>query len=184
MLHPRRSLDLGNDRRSLAVRRARELHQAARLLGVGEVQLLDYPDSRLQNVPLDRLINEIDRHLADADLLLAFDAGGISGHPDHRRVTEAALAAAARSGTPVLAWTIPESVAAALNAEFGTAFIGTPVNAIDIAIVVDRQRQRAAIRAHHSQSRDNPLLWRRLELLGAHEYLRWLHPVRRAQAPW
>lgn len=167
---------LGNDRRSLATLRARELNHAARLLGVEEVQLLDYPDSRLQHVPLDRLISEVDRHLADTDLLLTFDTGGISGHPDHRRVTEAALAATARSGTPVLAWTIPEPVAAALNAEFGTAFIGAPVNAIDIAITPDRQRQRDAIRAHDSQARDNAVLWRRLELLGAYEYLRWLGP--------
>lgn len=41
-------------------------------------------------------------------------------------------------------------------------------------IEVDRSRQLAAIGRHFTQSADNPVLWRRLELLGDREYLRWL----------
>jgi uncharacterized protein (DUF302 family) len=41
---------------------------------------------------------------------------------------------------------------------------------------VSRQRQWRAITRHHRQSIDNPVLRRRLELLGDHEYLRLIHP--------
>jgi hypothetical protein len=41
---------------------------------------------------------------------------------------------------------------------------------------MDPNRQREAIAFHASQSWDNPVLWRRLEFLGASEYLRWLAP--------
>ncbi|WP_327727492.1 hypothetical protein OG250_10135 [Streptomyces sp. NBC_00487] len=37
---------------------------------------------------------------------------------------------------------------------------------------VPRERQYRAIACHASQSSDNPVLWRRLELLGDREYLR------------
>jgi hypothetical protein len=46
-----------------------------------------------------------------------------------------------------------------------------------LAISVDRHRQHAAIRRHASQSSHNPVLWRRLQLLGPYEYLRWLTPA-------
>ncbi|HUJ67467.1 MAG TPA: hypothetical protein VLX59_18110, partial [Acidimicrobiales bacterium] len=43
-------------------------------------------------------------------------------------------------------------------------------------LTVDRQVQRGAISCHTSQSADNPVLWRRLELLADREFLRWLCP--------
>jgi LmbE family N-acetylglucosaminyl deacetylase len=50
---------------------------------------------------------------------------------------------------------------------------------VDIALRVDRTRQQRAIAEHRSQSVANPVLWRRLELLGNAEWLRWLRPPRR-----
>jgi len=174
---------LGEHSRTLGELRADELTAAADVLGVHHVQLLDYPDGHLQEVPLEGLVDVVDDALAGADLLLAFDQGGITGHPDHRRATQAALAAAAAAGVPVLAWVLPHPVASQLNTEFGAGFVGRRMSDIDIVIDVDRGRQRAAIGCHASQSEHNPVLWRRLDLLGDREYLRWLTPQPAAERP-
>ena len=165
---------LGQTARSLGEVRAEELRAAAGMLGAEHAELLSYPDGNLQAVPAGELAGLIENALTDTDLLLVFDHGGITGHPDHCQATAAALLAARRHQLPVLAWALPEEVAAQLNAEFGTTFAGRPESELGIVIDVDRARQRSAIACHASQSGDNPVLWRRLELLGASEHLRWL----------
>jgi LmbE family N-acetylglucosaminyl deacetylase len=127
-------------------------------------------------IPVATLAAHVHQHLqlARPDALLVFDDGGITGHPDHRQATAAALTAAGQVGLPVIAWAIPGHVAEALNAEFKTAFAGRPPEQIDLAITVDRAAQLKAIACHASQSADNPVLWRRLELLGGTEHLRYL----------
>lgn len=159
--------------------REAELLAAAAELGVSRVELLDYPDGGLSALPLGELAEAASRMVAavDAELLLVFDEGGVTGHPDHDRATEAALAAS--SGRPVLAWGVPASVGATLNAEFGTTFVEREEGAFDIVLTVDREGQRRAIACHASQSTHNPVLWRRLELLADAEYLRWLVPPSR-----
>src|SRR5579875_309005 len=154
--------------------RADELRCAAAKLGVERVELFDHPDGGLQDEPLDVLAAEVAGCAREvgADLLLVFDEGGITGHADHDRATSAALAGAAH--LPVLAWTLPEPVAAELRSQFGGGFLGRSADEIDAVLTVDRRRQIDAIGCHASQSNDNPVLWRRLELLGATESLRWL----------
>lgn len=167
---------LGVALRPLNEIRGEELVEAARELGVCRVTLLGHPDGSLAKRPLDDLASEV-RAMADevhADLLLVFDEGGVTGHPDHCSATEAALMAA--TNLPVLAWTLPRRVSGRLNAEFGTCFVGRDDEKIDLVVPVDRTDQRRAIACHTSQSNDNPVLWRRLELLGEHESLRWLRP--------
>src|SRR5918994_1692955 len=154
--------------------RAAELADAARLLGLDHCELLTYPDGRLA----DTTVSVLTAHVVTAarrrraDLLVVFDHGGVTGHPDHRHATRAAVAAAAHLDIGVLAWAVPEHVATALNTEFGTAFRGRPAAEVDITIAVDRDRQRRAIACHESQSTDNPVLRRRLELTGPTESLR------------
>jgi LmbE family N-acetylglucosaminyl deacetylase len=156
--------------------RAAELAAAADVLAVVRVDLLSYPDGGLSAVPLDDLTEHVCRAAAAsaAELLLVFDEGGITGHPDHCRATEAACVAARREGYAVLAWAIPSAVAGQLNTEYGTHFVGREDTDLDRKIAVERVRQRAAIACHQSQSTNNPVLWRRLELLGNHEWLRML----------
>jgi len=165
---------LGVDGTALDERRHVELTRAAAELGIGRVSLLDHPDGSLTGQPLDRLAGEVAAAADEvaADLLVVFDADGVTGHPDHRRATEAALAGA--PALPVLAWAVPHRVAAALNAEFGTTFVGRPAEEVDLVLVVDRARQCRAIAWHASQCDDNPVLERRLGLLGDTEALRWL----------
>jgi LmbE family N-acetylglucosaminyl deacetylase len=165
---------LGQASRSLGEVRAEELRAAAAVLGAQRAELLSYPDGNLAGVPEGELAELAGDALTDADLLLVFDQGGITGHPDHCRGTAAALLAACGHQLPVLGWALPEDVAAQLNAEFGTTFAGRPQSGLHIVVDVDRARQRSAIACHASQSGDNPVLWGRLELLGASEHLRWL----------
>lgn len=78
------------------------------MLGLGRVKLLNYRDGQLAEAPLDGLTTEVLALVRDQQPshLLAFDVAGITGHPDHVRATEAALAA----GLPVLAWALGRHV--------------------------------------------------------------------------
>jgi LmbE family N-acetylglucosaminyl deacetylase len=156
--------------------RAAELDCAGRVLGVERVVLLDHADGGLADVRDVALAAEAERTAREvsATLLLVFDEGGVTGHPDHQRATEAARVAGARLGLPVLAWTLPASVARTLNRELGTAFVGRPELDIDLVVDVDRTVQREAIECHRSQAIDNRVLRRRLKLLGSTERLRYL----------
>lgn len=156
--------------------RAGELIAAGHVLGVSTVELLDYPDGHLSAQPFGDLVNHVTRMagVVDAAGLLVFDHGGVTGHPDHQQATDAAVSASATLQRPVLAWAVPDKVARCLNEEFHTTFAGRPNHEIDITIAVDRLRQLDAIRHHQSQSAGNPVLWRRLDLLGPSEHLRYL----------
>lgn len=157
--------------------RARELAAAAEVLGVSTVQLHDYPDGQLTDTPTRELATPI-AHLAQAsgaEGLLVFDPAGVTGHPDHRHATAAALAAATTIGLPVLGWTMPDTAAEVLNTEYDTSFVGHPPDDIDLVVPVDRRRQYEAVRHHPSQALPTSVLWRRLQLLGPDEHLRWLH---------
>lgn len=154
-----------------------ELTAAAAELGIDRVELLDYPDGGLEAVTVEELASDVASVAVStvADFLLVFDEGGITGHPDHGRATLAALRGA--PDLPVLAWSLPRRVAETLNSEFATTFVGRDQREIDLVLSVDRDSQRRAISQHTSQCTDNPVLWRRIELLGETESLRWLRPA-------
>ena len=167
----------------LAAVRAAELRAAATVLGAEGVDLLDHPDGGLAAVPLEVLAGEVAAaaRSARADLVVVFDEGGVTGHPDHGRATQAALTGA--PDLPVLAWTIPRRIAQALNDELGTSFVGRDEAEVDLVVAVDRERQRQAIACHATQSTDNPVLNRRLDLLGDEEWLHWLRPPGASRQP-
>jgi N-acetylglucosamine malate deacetylase 2 len=165
---------LGRGAGSLGEVRSAELERAGAELGVSRVDLLDYPDGGLSGVDAATLALEVSRAAARAepDLVVTFDEGGITGHPDHQRATAAALSGA--PGSAVLAWCLPARVAAALNGEFESEFVGRDPSEVDLVVPVDRSAQRRAIAQHASQSTDNAVLSRRLEIQGGDECLRWL----------
>ena len=103
---------LNETRADLHRARREELRQAAAELGAAGVTLLGYPDGGLAALPAD----ELARHAAAAAAhrasgLLVFDDTGITGHPDHRAATAAAVLAGRQAGLPVLAWALTEAVA-------------------------------------------------------------------------
>lgn len=165
--------------------RAMELRDAATVLGVTSAELSDYPDGELDRADHEALVREVHRAgtRAGADGFVVFDPSGVTGHPDHMTASSAALDAATTLDLPVLGWTLPRSVAEQLNEELDTRFVGHEPPDIDLVVPVDRDRQRAASLAHASQAIPTSVLWRRLEVLGDVEHLRWLrrpeggHPV-------
>ncbi len=166
----------GRGEELVAVRRA-ELALAAERLGVGTTTLLDLPDGHLRELgdePVRQPVREsVGRSRPDG--VLVFDPeGGVTGHPDHEAASRAALAVADAHGIPVLGWALPTAVARALNADGGGSFVGH--DDLDLTVRVDRLRQSRAIEAHASQAVPGSVLWRRLELLGPFEHLRWLRP--------
>lgn len=167
---------LGGDLADLGEVRARELGAAGQLLGVAQATLLSWPDGRLSGVPVAELAAPVADALATrhTDGVLVFDPSGVTGHPDHSAATGAAVHAATSAGLPVLAWTLPVEVAETLNAEFGSALVGHGSADIDLDLTVDRAAQRLAVLAHATQAVPSSILWRRLDLLGDREVLRWL----------
>ena len=163
------------------LRRAREaeLREASAGLGAATVTLLDYPDGQLTSIPPAELVAHVTqlaaRHRADG--MLVFDDTGITGHPDHQAATRAAVLAATAAGLPVLAWTLPTVTAGRLREETGQPFAGRPPSDVDLCIRVDRARQRKAALMHVTQISPTAVLWRRLQLLGDCEHLRWLLPA-------
>lgn len=163
---------LGISTADLADLRGSELTAAAAALGIESVHQFDHPDGHLPTVDIADLVADIEPLAANHDLLLVYDTGGITGHPDHVHATAAAIAAAERLDLPVVAWTLDDRVADTLNDEFDTRFVGRPEREIDLRLPVDRRRQRAAMRCHRSQLDDNLVLASRMALSSDHEALR------------
>lgn len=156
-------------------RRDGELHAAAAALAVDDVALFDYPDGRLRTVEHDVLRAVVDPRVDDADLVVAFEPAGVTGHPDHRVATAVARSVALDRRLPLLEWGVNPAVARALRAELGAPFValGDDPAAVIIDVEVDRRRQLAAIACHPSQATGNVVLARRLALQGAVERVRY-----------
>ena len=160
----------------LATIREHELRAAADALGARGVDLRALPDGGLAGLDHAIIDREVERAVAATrpDGILTFDTTGISGHPDHVAATDAAVRVAARHGLGVLAWTLPEEICAKLDDDGYAGFLGRPASEIDLVLSVDRTAQRAAVDCHPSQAVPGSVLWRRLELQGDTEHLRWL----------
>lgn len=66
--------------------RERELVQAAQVIGLDEVTILDgYADGGLADLPFSRLVDDVASWLASRrpDAVITFGGHGITGHPDH-----------------------------------------------------------------------------------------------------
>jgi LmbE family N-acetylglucosaminyl deacetylase len=165
--------------------RESELQTAAKDLGACWVRLLDHPDGGLQTSEAI-LANDVAQAVRtfSPDLLLTFDTTGITGHPDHIAVTRATVHAGRMADLPVLGWTLPERVAAALADEGVAGFVGRSDSAIALVVEVDRTIQLRAVQDHPSQAVPGSPLWRRLELLGDREHLRQLHSTGNGSVPF
>lgn len=159
--------------RSLAEVREEELREAADLLGVGRLVLLDFTDSGMSEEPPAGSLCAADpaavtaavRAVAaevDPDAVVSLDAA--DGHRDHARARDAAVAVARERGVPAYLQALPRSlmdrwVAHMVEARpdmehLRYAGLGTPDD--EIAVVLDTEahleaRERA-IAVHASQT--------------------------------
>ena len=76
----------------LAKIRESELQQAATILGIASVVFLDYPDGTLNQLHAGELEDKLNRIMTvyQPDIVITFEPGGISNHPDHIRLSIAA----------------------------------------------------------------------------------------------
>jgi LmbE family N-acetylglucosaminyl deacetylase len=80
---------------ALGKMREQELREAARVLGLQEVVLLDYHDGKLHEADQGVLLRQLVAHIRRIrpDIVVAFDHNGVYGHPDHIAATRSATAA-------------------------------------------------------------------------------------------
>jgi LmbE family N-acetylglucosaminyl deacetylase len=116
---------------------------------------------------------QIIEEAGSADVVLAFDEAGITGHHDHIAATEAAKAFALSHETTLYLWTLPEEVATTLNERFATSFRGRPEDQITttLNVVPERGRQWQSICCHQSQAGGLSIVRARLELMRGQECL-------------
>jgi N-acetylglucosamine malate deacetylase 2 len=150
-------------REELPARREGELRDAAKILGIGHVTVLDYFDKHLAEAPPDKirreLVSAICRHRPQ--IIVTFDPHGANLHPDHIAISRFASDAIAAAGdprwyagagdahavqrllwtSPVMPWDVAKSPD--LAKEPGVDFL------IDIS--THRDAKAAALRAHRTQ---------------------------------
>jgi LmbE family N-acetylglucosaminyl deacetylase len=176
---------LNHNHTDLLRQREYELRKASAALGAAGITLLRYRDGGLAGQPPGELADRVTAlaALRHADGLLVFDDNGVTGHPDHQAATAAAVRAGSGLALPVLAWALPADVAGRLQAETGQPFAGQPPGNLDFRVAVDRACQRQAAWLHASQISPTAVLWRRLDLQGDTEHLRWLLPPGDRRSP-
>ena len=151
-------------REELPVVREAELREAAKILGIAHVRVLDYRDKHLAEAPPGEIRHElvafIRRHRPQ--VVVTFDPNGVNQHPDHVAIARFAIDAivAARDSrwhprdgsahevrrllwtSPVLPWDVPKSPDIAR--EPGIDFL--------LDIRPQRDAKVAALRAHRTQN--------------------------------
>ena len=150
-------------REALPARREAELRQAAGILGISEVHLLDYQDKQLAKAPIARIREELVGciRLHRPHVVITFDPNGMNGHPDHvaiaRFTMDAVVAAADPSWlsemwpphrvqrllwtAPILPWDVTRSPD--LHGEPGVDFV--------IDVTPYRNAKADALRSHRTQ---------------------------------
>ncbi|MBL0886955.1 PIG-L deacetylase family protein [Myceligenerans indicum] len=168
LTHGRRP-DRGTTRR---LARARDLGEAARVLGAHEVTFLEHDAGELAAVPLEHLTDEIVLVADAADALMVVDARGPEAHEDHVRTMHAAFQAAEILDDPLYGWTLVPPPPGEDD----------PGSDMVVTIEVDRDRQSDAIDCHRDLPADDPIRDRWRAHRGPREHLTVLRPERSREA--
>ena len=133
--------------------REAELRCAAKVLGVQEVQFLNYLDGTLDRIDLEEIITQLARIIRETrpQAVITFGPDGISGHPDHLAIHTAATAAFKRAGQGARLYYIAPSEATQQGCGVvpSVEAAGGPVAAIDVEDhLVTKVR---AMQCHRSQ---------------------------------
>lgn len=163
--------------------RKRELEEAAAILGISEVTVLDYRDGALARLEAGELEDKIHKKITEfiPDAVITFDTTGVSNHPDHIKISYATTFAFQKYAAwvegqlrvrtditadilPKLYYAcMPQSVAAFLkknknipSQSFGRPWQGVPDK--QVTTVIDIRQitavKRRALLAHRSQQGD------------------------------
>lgn len=152
--------------------REQELRAACVILGVTDLEILNYRDGSLMTVDRSALTGDLVAAIRRVrpDVVLTFGPEGRTLHPDHIAIHEAATVAFrlaadpsaypehahAPHATPKLYYTtLPRSLVEAID----WAFPGQPDEEITVALDVRpwiEQKRRATNEAHRSQAHDQP----------------------------
>lgn len=159
--------------------RVAEMQSASEVLGLKESRVLDYPDTKLDEVDEDELRDLFLRAIWDTepDMVMAFEPRGITGNPDHIAITRAATEAI--SLVPIdqrpdlFYWGLTETAAQRLKEISDIPFVG--LDSGDINTIIDTsaylETHWKAIRCHKSQSDPlPPFLTEIFELQDGKEY--------------
>ncbi len=78
--------------------RQTELRNALAAVGVSDISFLDYQDDKLDTVDEEEILHIIERHVraVQPDTILTFEPSGITGHPDHKKISQWAQTVAKR----------------------------------------------------------------------------------------
>jgi LmbE family N-acetylglucosaminyl deacetylase len=159
--------------------RRRELFEAASVLGVAHVTLLDFPDGALDTVANTELDDHIDRWLtSDVAALVVLEPTGVTGHPDHQAASRSAERVADQRALPVIEWGIGPLTASQLLKEHGMSWQSIDDGPGVQDVRVDRTAQLAAIHVHVSQLDDDPEVCKLLAQNGDVERVRIRRPCR------
>jgi LmbE family N-acetylglucosaminyl deacetylase len=133
--------------------RGAELRNAAAALGIQRLELLDYRDGHLAEVPPDDLVARLRAVAAEESpaVILTFGPNGITGHADHKAISRAATRLfyeLERAGTckALFFAALPKEAAAGMGLEGVEA---DPNTEVDTAAYLDAQIR--ALRCHASQ---------------------------------
>ena len=87
---------------ALAALRTDELRAAAKVLGIGQLFLLEHMDGELDGADVQRTTSAIARHVREVrpHVVVTFGPDGVYGHPDHIAISQLATAAVARAASP------------------------------------------------------------------------------------
>jgi len=150
----------------LAEVRERELQCACSALGILPPAFLDYPDGNLAEVDEEEAIARITAIARELrpQVLLSWPADGLSGHPDHKAVSQwtslvfKEMEKDAEAPNALYHLAVPQSVASVLNL---TELHTIPDEEVSLTVdVMPVWKQKcAAIRCHHTQASDSPILF-------------------------
>jgi N-acetylglucosamine malate deacetylase 2 len=150
--------------------REQELREACRILGISDLEILDYRDGSLPDVDQDELIGRFVESIRRTrpDVVLTFGPEGRTLHPDHLVIHKAATAAFHLAGDPdaypahqlppytpakLYYHIVPESIAKRVGWRFPSEPDDRVTLILDIAPWIEQKRQ-ASNSAHRTQAHD------------------------------
>lgn len=145
-------------KRELAAHRENELRQACAILGVSQLVLLCYPDGKLKEQNPDELARCIEELICGTkpDIVITFPPNGVTGHPDHIAISNAAVKAVGSAEERLSRECWPSLYFVSIPHYYDHCAASAPEGAIPITskVLIEKYRihKGNALQAHRSQA--------------------------------